>query len=199
MPPPSHMHFFPLFSLLTHPPSLLPFSPLYLYHHKSPWHGRKRRKEKQIIKVSWVYYQKKKHTQKTLSASKFWFWVDMEVAVELEDDLFFADLSKQISLLIMDDDDDQDPVARCPSVSFQTFSGANYPIAGPYLQEQICRREISSKGTGVFIPRSSQPRRKQRQGRNSSFSSKSNRLQQHGNSTKMVPPSYSNSFYPRKG
>lgn len=45
----------------------------------------------------------------------------MEVAVELEDDLFFADLSKQISLLIMDDDDDQDPVARCPSVSFQVF------------------------------------------------------------------------------
>lgn len=30
----------------------------------------------------------------------------MEVAVELEDDLFFADLSKQISLLIMEDDED---------------------------------------------------------------------------------------------
>ncbi|XVF61762.1 hypothetical protein PTKIN_Ptkin08bG0156600 [Pterospermum kingtungense] len=135
----------------------------------------------------------------------------MEVAVELEDDLFFADLSKQISLLIMDDEDDgEEPVATCPSVSFQfqTFSGANYPIGGPcpssaYLQDQICRREISSsKGTGVFIPRSSQPRRKHRQGRNSSFSSKSNR-QQHGNSTKLVaqPSSnyYSNSFYPRKG
>ncbi|EOX92281.1 Uncharacterized protein TCM_001251 [Theobroma cacao] len=81
----------------------------------------------------------------------------MEVAVELEDDLFFADLSKQISLLIMDDD--EDPVARCPSVSFQAFSGANYPIAQhSYLHDQICRRE--SKGTGVFIPRSSQPRRK---------------------------------------
>ena len=44
----------------------------------------------------------------------------MEVAVELEDDLFFADLSKQISLLIMDDD--EDPVARCPLVSFQVFN-----------------------------------------------------------------------------
>ncbi|KHG11337.1 hypothetical protein F383_11784 [Gossypium arboreum] len=40
----------------------------------------------------------------------------MEVAVELEDDLFFADLSKQISLLIMDD---EDSVSTCPSVSFQ--------------------------------------------------------------------------------
>ncbi|XP_022773856.1 uncharacterized protein LOC111316106 isoform X2 [Durio zibethinus] len=121
----------------------------------------------------------------------------MEVAVELEDDLFFADLSKQISLLIMDDDD-EDPVARCPSVSFQTFSGANYPIGqSPYPQEQICRRE-SSKGTGVFIPRSSQPRRKHRQGRYSSFSTKSNR--QHDSSTKMVSQaSYNNSFYPRKG
>lgn len=37
--------------------------------------------------------------------------------MEVEDDLFFADLSKQISLLIMDDN--EDPVARCPSVSFQ--------------------------------------------------------------------------------
>ncbi|XWS41468.1 hypothetical protein CRYUN_Cryun17cG0084400 [Craigia yunnanensis] len=119
----------------------------------------------------------------------------MEVAVEIED-LFFADLSKQISLLIMDDD--EDPVARCPSVSFQTFSGANYPIGqSPYLQEQIGRRE-SSKGTGVFIPRSSQPRRKHRQGRYSSFSTKSNR--QHNNSTKMASQaSYNSSFYPRKG
>ncbi|XWS33253.1 hypothetical protein CRYUN_Cryun22dG0065600 [Craigia yunnanensis] len=119
----------------------------------------------------------------------------MEVAVELEDDLFFADLSKQISLLILDDD--EDPVARCPSVSFQAFSGANYPIAqSPFFQEQICRRE--SKGTGVFIPKSSQPRRKHRQGRYSSFSSKSNR--QHDNSTKMVSQaSCNNSFYPRRG
>lgn len=30
----------------------------------------------------------------------------MEVAVELEDDLFFADLSKEIALLIMDEDED---------------------------------------------------------------------------------------------
>lgn len=44
----------------------------------------------------------------------------MEVAMEVEDDLFFADLSKQISLLIMDDDE-ADPVANCPSVSLQVL------------------------------------------------------------------------------
>lgn len=43
----------------------------------------------------------------------------MEVAVELEDDLFFADLSKQISLLIMEDDEDS--VANCSSFPFQVF------------------------------------------------------------------------------
>ncbi|XP_017970205.1 PREDICTED: uncharacterized protein LOC18611680 isoform X1 [Theobroma cacao] len=138
----------------------------------------------------------------------------MEVAVELEDDLFFADLSKQISLLIMDDD--EDPVARCPSVCFQVFtnsmlfihnkqhvllhllafSGANYPIAQhSYLHDQICRRE--SKGTGVFIPRSSQPGRKHRQGRYSSFNTRSNR--QHDKTRMVSQASYNSSFYPRKG
>ncbi|XP_017970210.1 PREDICTED: uncharacterized protein LOC18611680 isoform X2 [Theobroma cacao] len=118
----------------------------------------------------------------------------MEVAVELEDDLFFADLSKQISLLIMDDD--EDPVARCPSVCFQAFSGANYPIAQhSYLHDQICRRE--SKGTGVFIPRSSQPGRKHRQGRYSSFNTRSNR--QHDKTRMVSQASYNSSFYPRKG
>lgn len=43
----------------------------------------------------------------------------MEVAVELENDLFFADLSKQISLLIMDED--EDPLATCPPDSLQVF------------------------------------------------------------------------------
>ncbi|PON80151.1 hypothetical protein PanWU01x14_006010 [Parasponia andersonii] len=89
----------------------------------------------------------------------------MEVAGEIEDDLFFKDLSKQISLLIMDDD--EEPLANCPSVSLQAFSHVIHhhhpPVQSQYLYEQTCRRE--SKGTGVFIPQSSQPRRKQRQGR----------------------------------
>ncbi|OVA05776.1 hypothetical protein BVC80_9037g37 [Macleaya cordata] len=94
----------------------------------------------------------------------------MEVAMEIEDDLFYADLSKRIALLIMDDDDD--PVTRCPSVSLQQ---ACRPAAvpSPLLYEQT--REI--KGTGVFIPRSSLPRRKNRQGRTTSFNPKSYKQQ----------------------
>lgn len=47
----------------------------------------------------------------------------MEVALELEDDLFFADLSKQISLLIMDEEEDQEhPLASSPQEHhFQVF------------------------------------------------------------------------------
>lgn len=52
----------------------------------------------------------------------------MEVAMELEDDLFFADLTKQISLLIMDDDD-QDPISTCPCVSRQVrYLHTNIPF-----------------------------------------------------------------------
>lgn len=117
--------------------------------------------------------------------------------MEVEDDLCFADLSRQISLLIMDDD--EDPVATCPSVSFEAFSRANYPTTpSPFFYEQSCQRE--SKGTGVFIPQSSQPRRKKRQGRFSSFNSKSHN-RHHDHKTRTVSQaSYSNhSFNPKKG
>lgn len=50
----------------------------------------------------------------------------MDVTVELEDDLFFADLSKQISLLIMDED--EDPLA-CPAHTLQVFS--LFPLTYP--------------------------------------------------------------------
>jgi len=43
----------------------------------------------------------------------------MEVAVELEDDLFFADLSKEIALLIMDED--EDPLDSSPPHSLQVL------------------------------------------------------------------------------
>ncbi|CAI0559816.1 unnamed protein product [Linum tenue] len=122
----------------------------------------------------------------------------MEVAMELEDDLFFADLSKQISLLIMDDD--EDPVAPPPSVTFQqAYSRVYYPAAqSPFMYEQNCRRE--SKGTGVFIPQSTQPRRKQRQGRygTNSFQTKGQRKLE---STRMASQvtTYTNSYNPNKG
>ncbi|KAI9195208.1 hypothetical protein LWI28_012688 [Acer negundo] len=107
--------------------------------------------------------------------------------MEVEDDLFFADLSRQISLLIMDDDDHEDhPVARCPAGSFQAFSrsSAYYPITTPpspflYDQQQSCKRE--SKGTGVFIPQSSQPRRKNKKGRFSSFNTTKSHSRQQQN------------------
>ncbi|KAF5752298.1 hypothetical protein HS088_TW01G00206 [Tripterygium wilfordii] len=130
----------------------------------------------------------------------------MEVTMEAEDGLFFADLSKQISLLIMDDDDDEDPVARCSSVSFQAFSRANYAAtASPIFQEQTLLYRRESKGTGVFIPQSLHPRRKQnRQGRFSSLnSSKSQKQQlQLDNNTRFVSQaSYNNnnSFHLKKG
>ncbi|GMJ08667.1 hypothetical protein HRI_004535900 [Hibiscus trionum] len=122
----------------------------------------------------------------------------MEIAVELEDDLFFADLSKQISLLILDDDT-HDPVVTYPSVSFQSFTGVNHPIAQyPFLQEQMIRRE--SKGTGVFIPKSAhQPRRKHRQGRHSSSLNSKSNGQLHHTTTMTSQASFNNNFYSRKG
>ncbi|CAK8564343.1 unnamed protein product [Lathyrus sativus] len=95
----------------------------------------------------------------------------MEVSVELEDDLFFADLSKQISLLIMDEDE-ENPLSSCHHQhSLQSFSGAIYrpPPQSNIMYEQMGLRRQESKGTGVFIPQSTtQPRRKQRKGRSSS-------------------------------
>ncbi|KAF5465648.1 hypothetical protein F2P56_015631 [Juglans regia] len=123
----------------------------------------------------------------------------MEVAVEVEDDLFFADLNKQISLLIMDDEED-DQVANFP-VSYQDLSRAIHPPERfpPIPYEQItCRRE--SKGTGVFIPQLSQPKRKHRQGR--SFASYNTISRRKPDTTRMVSQDSSNhhsNFKPRKG
>ncbi|XP_060183377.1 uncharacterized protein LOC132613366 [Lycium barbarum] len=103
--------------------------------------------------------------------------VDMEV----ENDLFFAELSKRISLLIMDDDEER-PSTHCSSASLQIFPQQVDPATRtPYLHGQSCKREI--KGTGVFIPRSSHPRRNNRQGR--SISSNTN-LQRHANDPRGV-------------
>lgn len=54
----------------------------------------------------------------------------MEVAVELEDDLYFADLSKQISLLIMDED--EDPLTSHPSHSLQVFTRTSFDTTSPH-------------------------------------------------------------------
>ncbi|KAK9139679.1 hypothetical protein Scep_009360 [Stephania cephalantha] len=118
--------------------------------------------------------------------------------MEVEDDLFFADLSKQLALLIMDDD--EDPVVHCPSVSLQALSRVHHhhtsstTAPSPFTYQQVYTRE--SKGTGVFIPRSSMPRRKNRQGKcNTSFSSKSSYRQtdgSRGGGVSNVTTTYSN-------
>nr|GMD79565.1 DNA polymerase epsilon subunit B like [Ipomoea batatas] len=46
-------------------------------------------------------------------------------AMELEDDVFFADLSRQISLLIMDDEDVEISTTHCSSVSLQENRNAH--------------------------------------------------------------------------
>ncbi|KAI3459356.1 hypothetical protein Pfo_016019 [Paulownia fortunei] len=106
----------------------------------------------------------------------------MEANLELEYDVFFADLSKQISLLIMDDDEDS-LIAHCPSVNLQAFNQAIHPAATQasflsYDQQTCSKRE--SKGTGVFIPRSSHPRRKNtKQGRFTAPGNNFQRLSDH--------------------
>ncbi|KAK4757657.1 hypothetical protein SAY87_018958 [Trapa incisa] len=97
----------------------------------------------------------------------------------MEDDLLFADLSKQISLLIMEDDDvvleeePLDPYWHYSSALQGFYRAVNNPaVLQPIsaYDQVYCRSEIS-KGTGVFIPKSSQPRRKNSQGRTSSKTS----------------------------
>ncbi|XP_008792990.2 uncharacterized protein LOC103709446 [Phoenix dactylifera] len=85
------------------------------------------------------------------------------MAMEVEDDVLFAELSKQIARLIMEDDEEEFPV-KCPSLPVQGFPCMPQTIMPPpYGYELAYRRE--SKGTGVFIPRSTLPRRKNKSGR----------------------------------
>ncbi|KAK1278832.1 hypothetical protein QJS04_geneDACA022826 [Acorus gramineus] len=91
--------------------------------------------------------------------------------MDVEEDVFFAHISKRIALLILDDEDDGF-IPDCPSANLQAFSDSVVhpmpPSVIPY--EQGCR----SKGTGVFIPRCSVPRRKNRSTK--SISQKNNNL-----------------------
>ncbi|KAL7105168.1 hypothetical protein ACP275_07G028000 [Erythranthe tilingii] len=95
----------------------------------------------------------------------------MEAGLELDDDVFFKDLSKQISLLIMDDDEPADSLVHRPSLNLQGYNNqginparqaslfVNYDNHN-HNHNQTSKRD-QSKGTGVFIPRSSSnPRRK---------------------------------------
>ncbi|CAI9762655.1 unnamed protein product [Fraxinus pennsylvanica] len=84
----------------------------------------------------------------------------MAAVLEVEDDVFFADLSHQISLLLMDDDEGS--LVHCSSVNLQA-STQGITSATQTSYDQTSR--IERKGTGVFIPRSLHPSRNNRHGR----------------------------------
>ncbi|KAI4317768.1 hypothetical protein L6164_025611 [Bauhinia variegata] len=93
-------------------------------------------------------------------------------------------------------DEDEDPLACCPADSIKEFSGAIHPPPQSFFlyEQQGFRRE--SKGTGVFIPQSTQPRRKQRKARSSS----SAKHQKQSEDTRMSHQAPNNhSLKPRNG
>ncbi|CAM8991736.1 unnamed protein product [Rhodiola kirilowii] len=92
------------------------------------------------------------------------------MVMEVEDDVFFADLNRQISLLITEDDDDSynypiPPHSSHPPVVsidqafsrtpiFQSTTQPHYKF--DQISNKTCTTDHSCKGTGVFIPMSSQ-------------------------------------------
>ncbi|KAJ8442736.1 hypothetical protein Cgig2_011006 [Carnegiea gigantea] len=104
------------------------------------------------------------------------FGVAVEVA--MEDDVFFADLNRQISLLI-DDDDDDDPLPH-PQIHFSqsTIHPSMLPSA-QYIHQENCTKEyfMSAKGTGVFIPQWPLLRRKYKEQRKRRAKSNNNNKQ----------------------
>ncbi|KAG5416469.1 hypothetical protein IGI04_004036, partial [Brassica rapa subsp. trilocularis] len=88
---------------------------------------------------------------------------NMAMDLELDDDVFYADIRKQINLLITDEDENN-PISLSSSVSFQSLFSENYQtLATPYMMYHVQNYNLirERKGTGVFIPRCSQPRKKQ--------------------------------------
>ncbi|KAL9687360.1 hypothetical protein QQ045_031760 [Rhodiola kirilowii] len=92
----------------------------------------------------------------------------MAVSLDMDDDLFFADLNKQISLLI-NDDDQGPPISIHPSVAVQAFSTSMQSTGQLPLPCEQSAWKIESRGTGVFIPKSSNWRKKNKQRRLRSY------------------------------
>ncbi|KAG6538262.1 hypothetical protein ZIOFF_003375 [Zingiber officinale] len=86
------------------------------------------------------------------------------MAVEAEDDVFFADLSRQIALLIMDDEEQLPVHMQYPPLPVhQELPYMPHIMMPPtYGYDQVTYTREMSKGTGVFIPLSTTPRRKNR-------------------------------------
>ncbi|WOL06765.1 hypothetical protein Cni_G15499 [Canna indica] len=120
------------------------------------------------------------------------------MAVEIEDDVFFADLSKQIAMLIMDDEENFPAQCPLPVQEYPYMPHDPIMMLPPYLNEVAYRRE--SRGTGVFIPKSTTaPRRKNKSKRSTAMEKNSqNQLQKPAshvaNNTSIYPNhGYSNS------
>ncbi|KAJ4779414.1 S100P-binding protein [Rhynchospora pubera] len=86
--------------------------------------------------------------------------------MEIEDDLFFAELSEQIALLIMDEEEEF-PL-QCQPLPLQGFNHVPQAMVPPLYTYYDVAYTGESKGTGVFIPRFTAPKRKHRAGRSGS-------------------------------
>ncbi|KAG6485103.1 uncharacterized protein LOC122012575 [Zingiber officinale] len=85
--------------------------------------------------------------------------------MEAEEDVFFADLSRQLALLVMDDEEQLPVHMQCPPLPLRELPYMPQIMMPPssHGYDQVAYRREMSKGTGVFIPRStSAPRRKNR-------------------------------------
>ncbi|KAF3336921.1 hypothetical protein FCM35_KLT19507 [Carex littledalei] len=110
--------------------------------------------------------------------------------MEVEDDLFFAELSEQIALLIMDEEEEF-PL-QCQPLPVQGLHHVPQAmVPPPYTYYEVAYTR-ESKGTGVFIPRFTAPRRKHRAGR--SGSNNANPQKRHHQEKKKVSVSNSSSI-----
>ncbi|URE29403.1 hypothetical protein MUK42_16816 [Musa troglodytarum] len=97
--------------------------------------------------------------------------------MEVEDDVFFADLSKRMALLIMEDEEESP--AQCPTLPVQELPCMPQMSMLPPHTHEVAYRRRESKGTGVFIPLSAAPRRKNRPRRSTAVEDSSNPQRQH--------------------
>ncbi|XP_074588530.1 uncharacterized protein LOC141844372 [Curcuma longa] len=112
------------------------------------------------------------------------------MALEVEDEAFFADLSKQIAMLIMDDEEEFP--TQCPPLPVQEIAYVPQMIMlmPPYTSEMVQRRE--RKGTGVFIPKSTAPRKKNKSRRPTTSSMENNNSSSNSQRQQQKPPIYPN-------
>ncbi|KAJ0979630.1 hypothetical protein J5N97_015104 [Dioscorea zingiberensis] len=84
--------------------------------------------------------------------------------MEIEEDVILAELSRQISLLIMDDNEEF-PTQHPPPLPLPGFHQVGRVVMPSSLTYETSSYMRESKGTGVFIPRCKYTRRKNRSGR----------------------------------